>query len=42
LSAQRVIYIKHGKVDRVLDLEDNAQDRAWVIKQSELEGFGEI
>lgn len=39
LNAQRLIYIKNGEIDRVLDLEGNTEDREWVIREAALEGF---
>ncbi|MCL2564274.1 MAG: ABC transporter ATP-binding protein/permease [Defluviitaleaceae bacterium] len=40
LNAQRLIYVKNGEIDKVLDLEGNTEDRDWVIREAAREGFG--
>jgi len=39
LSAQKLIYIERGKLERKLDLAGNSADRQWVINKSAVEGF---
>jgi len=39
LTAQRLIYIKNGEINRIFDLTGNEEDRNWIIKQAAIEGF---
>jgi len=39
LNAGKLIYINNGKVDRVLNLADDINDREWLVKTTALEGF---
>ena len=39
LTAQRLIYIKDGEIDRIFDLAGNEEDINLVVKQAAIEGF---
>ncbi|MCL2616828.1 MAG: ABC transporter ATP-binding protein/permease [Defluviitaleaceae bacterium] len=42
LHAQKLLYIKNGKIHKTLNLANNPQHKAWIIKEAAMEKFSPI